>query len=280
MSSGNETLASTSALVLLWEGGEIHTSKLSQHYRKLIDLNSGRKLLAKCNQVWTHYDQVIKNRKNCILNIVNNVLSNNDVQQVVFLGAGLDSLSLEICSHFNSVRIFEIDNAHMEFKKNLIHEIDPSLSSHIKYITFDLSFPKELLNRMKDCGFQRSKPTLIVAEGFSYYLKEDKFWNIIEKFQTPNKQNNIILEYMIPQKMISENRAVIPNKIFKIICSEFGLESITQYIKPEIQNKILNLNGKIIANYNMKQKEKQRTKENEYFKNDKSGWIEVCHAVI
>lgn len=280
MISGNETLASTSALVLLWEGGEIHTSKLSQHYRKLIDLNSGRKLLAKCNKVWDHYDQVIKNRKNCILNIVNNVLSNNDMQQVVLLGAGLDSLSLEIWSHFNSVRIFEIDIAHMEFKKHITHEIDPSLSSQIKYITFDLLFSKELLNSMKNYGFQRTKPALIVAEGFSYYMKEEKFWNIMEKFQTPNKQNNIILEYMIPQKIISENRAVIPNKIFKIISSEFGLGSITHYKKAEIQNKILNLRGKIIANYNMKQMEKQRTNENQYFKNDKSGWTEVCHAVI
>ena len=74
--------------------------------------------------------------------------------------------------------------------------------------------------------------------------------------------------------------AYISQSIFKIISSEFGLESITHYIKPEIQNKILNLNGKIIANYNMKQMEKQRTNENQYFKNDKSGWIEVCHAVI
>lgn len=273
MSSGNETLASTSALVLLWEGAEIHTSKLSQHYRKLIDLNAGRKLVAKCNQVWAHYDQVIKNRKNCILNIVNNVLSYNDVQQVVLLGAGLDSLSLEIWSHFNSVRIFEVDNAHMDFKKNIIHEIDPSLSSNIKYITFDLSFPKELFNSMKNFGFLKNKPTLVVAEGFSYYMKEKEFWNIMEKFQTPNKQNNIILEYLIPQKMISENRAVIPNEIFKIIGSEFGLENITHYIKEEIQNKISNLNGKIIENYNMKQMEKQRTNENQYFKNDKSGWI-------
>ena len=102
----------------------------------------------------------------------------------------------------------------------------------------------------------------------------------MEKFQTPNKQNNIILEYMIPHKLISENRAVIPNKIFKIISSEFGLGSITHYKKAEIQNKILNLRGKIIANYNMKQMEKQRTNENQYFKNDKSGWTEVCHAVI
>ncbi|HUT06448.1 MAG TPA: class I SAM-dependent methyltransferase [Nitrosopumilaceae archaeon] len=280
MSSGNETLASTSALVLLWGGAEIHKSKLSQNYRKLIDLNSGRKLIAKCNKVWDHYDQVIKNRKNCILNIVNNVLSNNDMQQVVILGAGLDSLSLEIWSHFNSVRIFEVDNSNMEFKKNIIDEIDPSLSGHIKHITFDLSLPKELLNSMKNYGFQRTKPTLVVAEGFSYYMDEKKFWNIMEKFQTPNKQNNIILEYLIPQKMISENRVVIPNKIFKIIGSEFGLESITHYFKEEIQNKILNLNGKIIANYNLKQMERQRTNENQYFKNDKSGWIEVCHAVI
>ena len=280
MSSDNETLASTSALVLLWGGAEIHKSKLSQNYRKLIDLNSGRKLAAKCNLVWAHYDQVIKNRKNCILNIVNNVLSNNDIQQVVILGAGLDSLSLEIWSHFNSVRIFEVDNSNMEFKKHIIDEIDPALSSHIKHITFDLSLPKGLLNSMKNCGFQRTKPTLVVAEGFSYYMDEEKFWNIMEKFQTPNKQNNIILEYLIPQKMISENRVVIPNKIFKIIGSEFGLESITHYFKEEIQNKILNLNGKIIANYNMKQMEKQRTNENQYFKNEKSGWIEVCHAVI
>ena len=280
MNFDNETLASTSALVLLWEESEIHTSELSQHYKKLIDLNSGRKLITKCNQVWAHYDQVIKNRKNCILNIVNNVLSNIEMQQVVLLGAGLDSLSLEICSRFNSIKIFEVDNAHMEVKKHIVHEIDPSLSNHIKFITFDLSFPKELLNNMKNCGFQKNKPTLIVAEGFSYYMKEKKFWNIIRKFQTPKKQNNLILEYLVPREMIKENRAAIPDKIFKIIGSEFGLENITHYIKTEIQSKIFNLNGNIIANYNMKQMEKERTDENQYFKNDKSGWIELCHAVI
>lgn len=132
MNSYNDTLAATSSLVLLWEGGEIHTSNLSQQYRKLISISVGKSLFDRCNLVWVNYDQVIKNRKNCILNIVNNVLSNNDAQQVVLLGSGLDSLSFEILSRFNSVTIFETDNSNMELKNQHIQEIEPKINSYFQ----------------------------------------------------------------------------------------------------------------------------------------------------
>lgn len=280
MSSYNDTLAATSSLVLLWEGGKIHTSKLSQQYRKLISLSAGKPLFDRCNLVWVNYDQVIKNRKNCILNIVNNVLSNCDTQQVVHLGSGLDSLSFEILSRFNSVTIFEADKSNMELKSQHVQEIEPSLLDNIKCINFDFSFSKWLVSSLENYGFSKNKPTLIVAEGFSYYMQEKKFWDVIKKFQTSNRQNNFILEYLVPKNMISKNRVEIPNKIFKIIGSELGLEIITTYSMEDIQNRISDWNGKIIANYNMMQMEKQRTGENQYFKEDKSGWIEICHAMI
>lgn len=60
-------LSDTSAFVTLLAGNDIHTSAYSSRYRAMLDLSAGRDLLRRCSEVWLHLNELVKNRKKCIL---------------------------------------------------------------------------------------------------------------------------------------------------------------------------------------------------------------------
>ena len=273
-------LSATSALVLLWTKGEIHTSNISSQYLKVLKLKEGEKLLSKCDQVWPFYSEVIKNRKQCILDIVRNSIKKNQIKQIVILGAGMDPLSLEIVDENKNVKIFEIDYSNTSVKQKIIEDIDYDLRNSIKLINGDLTKPKIILKNLLKFGWNKKNRTLVIAEGISYYLSENSLWNVFKIFETENNRNQLVMEYLVPHEDISKRRAIIPDQIFYMISTDMELLSITRYDVNKIKKRLKDLNGKIVKSYTMKEMEKNRTGKNYHFRRAKSGWIEACHCVI
>ena len=273
-------LSDTSALVLLWTKGEVHNGPLSSQYLQLLKLDAGKKLLSKCNQVWPFYAEVIKNRKQCILDAVNSSIEKNNVKQVVILGAGMDPLSLEIIDKYKNIEIFEIDYSNMDVKRKIIKQIDNNLIKSIKLITGDLTKPNQILKSLNNSGWNKNAITLVIAEGISYYLTEDSLWNIFKLFKTRKNKNQLLIEYLVPHDAISKKRAIIPDQIFYMISTNMDLSYITRYDVNKIKTKLKNLNGRIMKSYTMQEMEKNRTGKNYHFKLTKSGWIEICHCII
>ena len=113
-------LSSTSALVLLWAGQECYKSKKAMEFLNQLDLEEGRDLYEKCEEICPYYDEVIKNRKDGVFNLIKKSFSNeNNNFQLVIAGAGLDALGIEVTEHYANTKVFELDNENTEFKYNL-----------------------------------------------------------------------------------------------------------------------------------------------------------------
>lgn len=272
-------LPSTSALVLLWSMEDREDDTLSSKYLENLNLDSGKELYFKCNQVWPFYSEVIKNRKKCIWDLTQSGLNDEKILQIIILGAGMDPLSLDILSKNQSIKIFEIDFS-MDEKRAAVEKIDSTIFDSLSLISADLNKPKSLLKALEKDGWNSKYSTLILLEGISYYLSEQAMNRILRLFKTEKRKNRVILEYLVSHDLISKKGAMNAKKIFDLISKDTGLIEITRYNQNKIQKIVENLNGSLMKIMTMKEMEWNRIGKNVFFKSSKSGWIEICYFVL
>jgi len=259
--------------------GKKDDTSLSSKYLEFLNLDSVRELYLKCNQVWPFYSEVIKNRKKCVWDLTQLGLNDENVLQVIILGAGMDPLSLDIISKNQSVKIFEIDFS-MDEKKAVIEKMDSTLLDSLVMISVDLKKPDELLKSLVKSGWNPKYSTLVVLEGISYYLSEKIMNSILRLFKTENKKNRVIFEYLVSQDLVSKKGAANAKKIFDLISEDTGLVEITRYNQIKIKKIIETLNGSLLKILTMKEMEWERTGKNIFFRRSKSGWIEICYFAL
>jgi len=91
------------------------------------------------------------------------------IEQVVILGAGLDSRAYRIKGLQGRVQVFEVDHpATQAVKLAKLKQILGELPAHVTYVSID--FDAETLEKLFECGYQRHKKTLFIWEGVVYYL--------------------------------------------------------------------------------------------------------------
>ena len=267
INSGNKLkLSATSAFVLLLAKQGCYKTRSTKLYLNQLDLNEGMLLYNWCREVCSFYDEVIKNRKFGVLNLVNKYFSDRTQnQQLVIAGAGLDPLSIEVKELYPNSKIFELDEENMDIKSDLY-----SKSGNISFIQANLLNASGVYKNLAEHGWSPLKPTLLVFEGISYYLHLDSIQNL---FKVLNPEF-IIFEFLKPENEIAVDRVDIPKKVFDKISSmcelpfigRFGYEQLEKLFTPFL------LKGK----FSMQRLERMRTGSNKFFPSDESGWIEVC----
>lgn len=271
-------VSDTASLILLWAENAVHTSAYSRSYTELLNLDFGRDLFTRCNAVWPHYGEVIKNRKHCIRNAALRSVQQDGATQVAVFGSGMDALSLDVAASASNVTVYEIDTLQMSLKRKIIRMVSDGLADSIKCITADLQNASRVVAEMRKAGWDRSLPSVLVFEGISYFLPEEDLWNLISKFRRPDRGNAVLLEYLLHRHLIAPDRACVPERIFETIqrCSQDHIRGITRYGIDDVQRQLAKLNGRVTKKHTMKDMEVGRTGRNKYFKTDESGWIEIC----
>ena len=271
------SLSDTSALVLLWAQGEIHTCGNSRAFLESLDLGPGMELLEKCNGVWPHYGQVILNRKKCILDLARHAVCSDKITQVVIFGAGMDALSVELASSGpEGLRVFDVDYAGMQEKGRLIRAVDPALAGRIICINADLKEPEKAYGLLQKHGWDGSRPSALVLEGISYYLGEVDLADLIGMFRTG--RNRVLLEYLLHDRCISKERAGIPTGVFGAISGPRGIRPV-RYDAAGVR-RALGPAGNAVRVHDLRDMERSRLGRNVHFKGKRSGWIQVCEFVI
>lgn len=272
-------LSDTSAFVELLAGREVHTSPASLRYMDMLDLYPGEDLLHRCFMVWPHLDQLVKNRKKCILEETLECISAG-TRQVVILGSGIDTLSLEIVSRVGDVAVYELDTDNMDTKRSLLNKAAPGAADRVTCVTADLERAAEAVAKTAAAGWRNDIPSVLVLEGISYYLQEPAMWDVIRRFGT-GAENDIILEYMVPAERIAPERAHIPDDVFGIIQEYLsGPLAISRMEPARIREMAAETGGRILRRHTMHSIEKSRTGTNRHFPTERSGWIEVCRVRI
>ncbi|MCP4347887.1 MAG: class I SAM-dependent methyltransferase [Desulfobacterales bacterium] len=94
----------------------------------------------------------------------------DNLEQLVILGAGYDTRAYRIDGLKEKVRVFEIDHpATQELKMEKLKAIFPSLPSHVVYVP--INFDNEQLDKkLLEAGYDKIKKTLFILEGLTMYM--------------------------------------------------------------------------------------------------------------
>jgi len=275
-------LEPTAALVMKWALPLYQENPASQFVNRL-DLSSGMPLYEKCCSVCSWYGEIILNRKSFINHLIIKILETDQRQyRVIILAAGKSPLAIELLSEHNDRihRVYELDITGMEDKQRLYYQSFPGYADKITCIKSDIScgdIPSIL--KYGNNGKNANIPAIIVIEGISYYLQKKALKNIINTFSKQD-ESNFIIEYLIPDSCIKEERRLIPQRVFGLIHQDCEQEEITPYTWEEMGLYFKECDGKLLNRYTMTDMEKNRTGVNTYFKESSDGWIECITGVV
>jgi O-methyltransferase involved in polyketide biosynthesis len=271
-------LSSSSALVLRWSGMDIHTSRQSVSYLSMLNLSAAEELFEKCNAIWPHYSEVIKNRKYAVLRNADQCLSNNPgMRQVVVLAAGFDALSIELASCYDDLLVFDTDQDNMAIKQSLIQAAAPVLAHRVHCVHVNITESEILKARLMKSGWNPALPSLVIAEGISNYLLERDLVEIFRMFQMSGSPNHFLMEYFVQPDLINEARRDIPDNILAAVMAQFDIPSTSRYAPQALKGLAESIGCRVRNHYGMKWMEKERTGLNEFFPTDDSGWTMLSY---
>ena len=268
----------TSLLVTILQGNAIHTTPVCKKYQSLVNLIPGRALAKKYIDYSNVFEQIIKNRKYCISRLALQYAKPNT--QFVILAAGIDTLSLYLASKRCDIIIFETDINLMKEKTKLLYKSSPSLSKSIHCITADITKPKLFHKKLVQHGFDPTLPTVIVAEGISYYITKNIFWNTIKTFTHPKLENKLILEYSIPIRYVHPSTRHLLKFGLGTITKNVDIQPLTYYSHHVINTEVKKIGGNVINHHTMMSIEKCRFGKNIRFIHNNDIGIEICSANI
>jgi hypothetical protein len=270
-------LEPAAALNMLWSR-RAFDDEIFDKFISHLDLSSGDELYEKCNSICEWYDEVILNRKYFIENYISNRLTDsNEEHLILILAAGKSPLSLSLLNkHLNNInKILEIDLIGMDEKKELYDRLFPNYSEKIKCITADIC-SKPLLMMLNSLlhEFYNDIPCIVILEGAACFLSIDDIKNITASFRSGKKNNYLIVEYLLPVEIISEENRIIPQSIYAAIQETIGVENINFYTNEIIAEIVQTNKGRLVEVKNLNSIEKQRLGANKYFARSSDSWIE------
>ena len=97
----------------------------------------------------------------------------NDLQQLVILGAGLDSRAYRFDGLKDRVKVFEVDHpATQADKLARVQAIFGMIPAHVSYVPVDFN-TQTLQKRLEESGYDPTLKTLFIWQGVTMYLTEE-----------------------------------------------------------------------------------------------------------
>lgn len=276
-------LEPTSALVMLWCRDRYLTGSASRFY-SLLDLSAGEEMRRECDEACPWYEQVTLNRKWLIRHLAGEFIGKADgLCQVVLPAAGKCPLALELLDDCNEriSSVIEIDIRGMDEKEQLYRQAVPELAGKIRCVTADLFDLREMEKAIRETGiFDPALPTLVIPEGISYYIPRDLLSGIIGLFASPDHTNRAIFDYMLPCRLVKEDRRRYPQGIWRIINRDCNQQETITYSLEELKETLGSAGCNGIVQHSMHEMERLRTGRNEYFTKPDDGWIQIAEVWV
>ena len=273
MSASNPAnqIADTSALVLLWCGAEIYDSSAVQRYAQMLDLSRGEELFAICNDIWPHYESVIRFRKICIQKEAKSILSQGDIRQVIIPGAGFSMLGVELVDLFPNIKVYELDAYQMQEKQAIVNNVFASTDRELCCMTVDVRETEECCKSLAAAGWDSHEPSLMIIEGLTYYLTKE---SVRRQWQHLPEKSKIIVEYLVPYEQVNGNRRAIPKLVFDAImnyCS--GDLEVSHWSEDELKREV---GVQLDFCHSLSDIESWMAGERRFFTERHEGWIEIA----
>ena len=288
-------MSNVAAAEMAWSRGEAHTSAEAVQYMQMLDVRGGERAYALGHQAWPNYGEAIRDRKWCIARLAMMHLKAAGIRQAVILGAGLDALSLEIAARAGRpVVSYEVDASTMPYKRRVLEDVKGPAAGRVRCVTANMATtsPGRIASALAREGWDEYRPSLVVAEGISYYLPKSKLQSLLAYFRTRDGSGRIILEYLRNAASISPDRAPIPEAVLGWCGEMMGATRLSRYSDAQALDFAAGGTGRggraaaaAAAAAGMRtvgptEMERGRTGGNALFPGEDSGWLAVCHGPI
>ena len=158
-------------------------------------------------------------RYECFTRVLDAFLAQTEAtnRQIVFLGAGFDTLSLSAYKHSNEgIRTFDVDFKEIMVKKYEIFKSIPAIVSLLgsntetdissnngnnyqlgchSFISADLRQAKNVISALSESGFDSTLPTLFISECVLVYMEREYTLNLCSELLQYIQSNSIWITY-------------------------------------------------------------------------------------
>ena len=189
----------TSAFVLLFTEKDIYDGSAAKRFLSSVDLTAGQGLKDHFKDAWDLAYAEIATRKVRVKQLSQEYLHANPGAQVVSLGGGLDPMTLDLAELFPEASVFDVDMDQMDVKAEITAAID---GPRVHFVTAHLGDASALTQSLMAAGWDAGAPTLVVAEGITYYVPAPIFAQALAAVRTDG--GALVLEYSLPDDEITD----------------------------------------------------------------------------
>ena len=272
-------LEPTAALVMIWARDLYRTGGAADFY-SCLDLSAGERMKQECDMVCPWYGQVVMNRKWFIRHLVEEFIERAGAPcQVIMPAAGKSPLALELLDACKDriASVIETDITGMEEKQRLYKRAAPAHTGKIRCVPADLYDPQGTAGAIRATGrYDPRLPTFVITEGISYYIPPAVLSGIISLFASDGKKNRAILDYMLPCRLVRDERRHFPRGIWQIINRYCNPDGTVTYSPDEMEQTLTRAGCSHIEHHPLHDIELHRTGMNRYFPAISDGWIQIA----
>jgi hypothetical protein len=274
-------LEPTAALVMLWARDLYRTGSAARFYSRL-DLAAGVRMKRECNGICPWYGQVVLNRKWFIRHLVTGVIETaGGPSQIIIPAAGKSPLALELLDTCGEkiASVTELDITGMEEKEDLYRQAAPGHAGKIRCVPADLYDLPGTTRAIRDAGrYDPEFPTVVITEGISYYIPPAILSGIIQLFASGERKNLAVLDYLLPCRLVREERRRFPRGIWKIINRDCNPDGTVTYSPEEMEHALSLAGCDRVMQHTMHGIELHRTGTNRFFPTVSDGWIQIAEG--
>jgi len=134
-------------------------------------------------------------RTRCIDEILEKSIKEG-LEQLVILGAGLDTRAYRFQDSLSNVKVFEVDYPDTQMvKKERLARLSLSLPENVKHIPLDLN--TQNLHKLTEQGYSSKRKTLFIWEGVCMYLRPEAVDGVLTFFrEQTGPGSHIVFDYI------------------------------------------------------------------------------------
>ena len=260
----------TSALVLLFTEPDIYDGTAAKRFLASVDLSAGQGLKDHFVEYWDLCYAELCSRKVRVKKLCQEYLQAHPAAQVVSLGGGLDPMTLDLAERFPEAAVFDLDMSQMDLKA----EINAAVQGpKVQFVTANLADGAALAQSLNAHGWMPNKPTLILAEGITYYVPAPIFAQALAAVRTDD--GALVLEYSLPEEEITdvkhkETYIIFFQELTELLNLPFPM---VRYSKAYVHQLAAQLKGRVAKTLYPHETEREMKGYNEFFEQPDSGVI-------
>ena len=262
----------TSCLVLLLSDESAYEGPTAKRLFGEVDLSEGQPMVELLGEYLELGMEEVMNRKFGVRHFCHQYLTEYPDAQVMVLGGGLDPFSIDVAECYPSTTVFDVDMANLDIKQ----KINTSLGGpDVRFCDADLTDIANLVPALESQGWDASRPTLLVAEGISYYVPKPVFCAILRALRTPG--GALVLEYSLPpEEVVDEEALEASTRFYGQLQDLLGMTfPLQRYGADEVATLATQLGGRLTQTLGSHELELGRTGESIRMQDSDDGVIRV-----